>query len=230
MRIIIVDDDALVTASLKIILESEADFEVVGIGHDGSDAIELYKKFKADMVLMDIRMKDVSGLEASGEILKFDKNAKILLLTTFNDDEYIINAINLGVMGYLLKQDYDDLIPAIKAASKGQMVLGKYINTRLNSFIKGNNNDSTVEKTTGDNTDSEVFCDSKIDWSKYDISEKELLIIKCISEGKNNKEIAAELFLSEGTVRNYLSIILEKLQLRDRTQLAIFYIKNKTIE
>lgn len=209
MNIIIIDDDVLVTTSLKIILEANTNINIIGVGHDGSDAIELYKKNKPDLVLMDIRMKEMSGLEASERILNYDKQAKILLLTTFNDDEYIINAINLGVKGYLLKQDYDDLMPAIEAASKGQLVLGKDINTKLTTFMNNSDNNEKV-----------VF-----DWSEYDINEKELKIISYISEGLNNKEIAEKLYLSEGTVRNYLSIILEKLNLRDRTQVAIFYLK-----
>ena len=210
MNIIIIDDDVLVTTSLKIILEANENINIIAVGHDGSEAVELYEEHKPDLVLMDIRMKEMSGLEASEKILAYDNQAKILLLTTFNDDEYIINAINLGVKGYLLKQDYDDLLPAIKAASKGQLVLGKDINTKLTTFM---NNSDINEK-------------SDFDWKQFDITEKELNIIDYISDGLNNKEIAAKLFLSEGTIRNYLSIILEKLNLRDRTQLAIFYLKN----
>jgi len=210
MNIIIIDDDVLVTTSLKIILEANENINIIAVGHDGSEAVELYEEHKPDLVLMDIRMKEMSGLEASEQILARDNQAKILLLTTFNDDEYIINAINLGVKGYLLKQDYDDLLPAIKAASKGQLVLGKDINTKLTTFM---NNSDINEK-------------SDFDWKQFDITEKELNIIDYISDGLNNKEIAAKLFLSEGTIRNYLSIILEKLNLRDRTQLAIFYLKN----
>lgn len=210
MKIIIIDDDVLVTTSLKIILESKEDIHIMAVGHDGKEALKLYKEHEPDLVLMDIRMKEMSGLQASEEIMKYDENAKILLLTTFNDDEYIINAINLGVKGYLLKQDYDDLLPAIEAASKGQLVLGKEINCKLTSFM--NNKENTKES---------------IKWTELGITEKELKIIACISEGYNNKEISDQLFLSEGTIRNYLSIILEKLNLRDRTQLAIFYLKNK---
>lgn len=210
MNIIIIDDDVLVTTSLKIILEANENISVIAVGCDGSEAVELYEEHKPDLVLMDIRMKEMSGLEASEKILAYDNQAKILLLTTFNDDEYIINAINLGVKGYLLKQDYDDLLPAIEAASKGQLVLGKDINTKLTTFMNNSDINDKID----------------FDWKQFDITDKELNIIDYISNGLNNKEIAAKLFLSEGTIRNYLSIILEKLNLRDRTQLAIFYLKN----
>ena len=205
MRILVVDDDKLVCTSLKIILETEKDIQVLAIGHDGTEAIELYKKFQPDILLMDIRMETMTGLEAAAVIMKQYPEAKILFLTTFSDDEYIIKALKLGAKGYLLKQNYDSIIPALKAVSIGQSVFGSDIVTKLPNLVQ--------EK-------------SEFDYKKFDLTSKEFEIIELIAEGLSNKEIADRLFLSEGTVRNYLSNILLKLELRDRTQLAIFYYKH----
>jgi DNA-binding NarL/FixJ family response regulator len=206
MRVIVVDDDKLVCASLKTILEAGGEITVAGTGYNGREAVDLWNRLKPDILLMDIRMDTTTGLEAGEAILKADKNAKILFLTTFADDEYIIKALKIGAKGYILKQNYESILPALRAVFFGQSVFGEDIVSKIPSFF----NDS-----------------SKADFSDFDINEKELEIIGLIAEGFNNKEIASRLFLGEGTVRNYLSVILEKLNLRDRTQLAIFYYKNK---
>lgn len=207
MRVLIVDDDKLICASLKTILETDDEIEVVGTGNNGIEAIALYESLKPDILLMDIRMDIMSGLEAGEVIIKKDKNAKILFLTTFADDEYIIKALRIGSKGYILKQNFESILPSLKAVYIGQSVFGEDIVTKIPTFM----NNSV-----------------KTDLSTYDIHEKELEIITLVAEGLNNKEIAAKLFLSEGTVRNYISNILEKLNLRDRTQLAVFYLSGVT--
>ena len=204
MRIVIVDDDVFVSGALKTILETDEEITVAGVGADGNDAVVLYKKEKPDVLLMDIRMKEKSGLEAAKEILSFDESARILLLTTFSDDEYIVKALKYGVKGYLLKQDYQSILPAIRAVCTGQTVFGTEIVSKIPQLLQ--------EKKT-------------FDWGAYEISPKELKVISLVAEGLSNKEIAGELFLSEGTVRNYISNILEKMGLRDRTQLAVYYLK-----
>ena len=206
IKVILIDDDPVVTSSLKTILEADDEINVTGIGHDGADAVELYQSENPDVCLFDIRMKEKTGIEAAAEIKKFDPDAKILFLTTFSDDEYIVAAIRMGAKGYILKQDFDKIAPAIKAANQGQTVLGNEIINRLPSLM-GNEQIS--------------------DFSKFGIEPKEQEIIAMIADGLSNKEIAETIFLSEGTVRNYISVILEKLELRDRTQLAVFYYRNK---
>jgi DNA-binding NarL/FixJ family response regulator len=206
MKVLIVDDDKLVCTSLKIILESEPGIEVVALGYNGKMAIELYDTFNPDILLMDIRMDIMTGLQGADIILKNHKDAKILFLTTFLDDEYIIKALNIGSKGYLLKQNFESIVPCLKAVQMGQTVFGDEIITKIPSLITENH---------------------KLDFSSFDIHEKELEIITQVASGLNNKEIAEKLYLSEGTIRNYVSSILEKLNLRDRTQLAIFYYKNK---
>lgn len=203
MRIVIVDDDMLVSSALKTILEVNAEVQVEGMGSDGKEAIALYERYRPDVLLMDIRMKDMSGLDASREILKAYPRAKILLLTTFSDDEYIVKALKYGVKGYLLKQDYNSILPALQAVQTGQTVFGTEIISKLPGLLQ----------------EKKVY-----DWEAHEISEKELQVISLVAEGMSNREIAAELYLSEGTVRNYISNILEKLELRDRTQLAVYYL------
>lgn len=205
MRIIIVDDDALVTASLKIILEANPDIEVLATGTSGIDAIKLYDVHKPDILLMDIRMEQMDGLEASGKIIAAHPDAKILLLTTFADDEYIVKAIHTGAKGYILKQDFESVAPAITAVYNGQTVFGNEIMNKIPSLLQQ---------------------EDSFDYLSYNLTEKEFELIRLIADGLNNKEIAEQLYLSEGTVRNYLSSILMKLDLRDRTQLACFYYKN----
>lgn len=206
MRVLVVDDDKLICASLKMILESNKDIQVVATANSGEQAIDLYKKFKPDILLMDIRMDKMSGLEAGENILNNYKDAKILYLTTFADDEYIIKAFKIGAHGYILKQDFESIIPSIRAVHMGQYVFGRDIVSKIPLLISG---------------------EEKKNFLKLGINDKELEIISLVADGLNNKEISENLFLSEGTVRNYISAILEKLELRDRTQLAVFYFKNK---
>ena len=203
MKVVVVDDDQLVAISLKTILESDSQVTVAATGNDGKDAVALYESEHPDVLLLDIQMKEMSGLEAAEQILEKDPAAKILFLTTFSDDEYIIKALNLGAKGYILKQDFEGLLPALLAVEQGQSVFGGEVVNKLPVLVQTKNS---------------------FDYSGYDIGEKEQEIIALVGAGKSNREIAEELFLSEGTVRNYISQILEKLSLRDRTQLAVFYL------
>ena len=213
MRALVVDDDAFVTMSLKTILESDDEIEVVAVGSNGEQAISLYKEHNPDVLLMDIRMDIMNGLEAAEQIFAIDKSANILFLTTFSDDEYIIKALNLGARGYLLKQDFESIIPALKAAYSGQSVFGGQVISKIPSLMDR----AKSEKDIKEGDDEQKFPE--------DITKKEIEVMEQVALGLNNKEIAANLFLSEGTVRNYISTILEKLELRDRTQLAIYYLK-----
>ena len=184
MRIVIIDDDKLVALSLKTILESTGKVEILAIGNSGEEAIELYREYRPEVMLMDIRMNGMSGLEAGEKILSTDSEAKILYLTTFSDD------------------DYEGIAPALEAAVRGQSVFGKKVIDRIPALL-GTGKD--------------------FDYARYGLSEKEAELIELIAQGMNNKEISAEIYLSEGTVRNYISELLEKLELRDRTQLAVYY-------
>lgn len=198
MKIIIVDDDYLVVNSLKTIVIA-SDIEVLAEGYNGEEAVELYQKHMPDLILMDIRMENMNGLEATKEILKIDSDAKILLITTFQDDEYISQALSLGCKGYILKQNIKGIIPAINAVYSGNLVFDSKIVSSMKKQSKVN--------------------------SSGNLTDREFEILLMVAEGLNNKEIAERLYLSEGTIRNYISNMLEKLSLRDRTQLAIYYYK-----
>ncbi len=206
MKVLLIDDDKLVCSSLKIILSADSDIEVVGTGNSGSEAIGLYKSLRPDVLLMDIRMEQMSGLEAGEIILGEYEDARILYLTTFLDDDYIIKALRIGAKGYMLKQNYESIIPAIKAVYMGQNVYGNEIITKLPSLMGRSENVNSLDS--------------------LGVSKREFDIIAKIADGLSNKEISEELFLSEGTVRNNISSILDKLSLRDRTQIAVYYYKN----
>ena len=206
MKIIITDDDSFICTSLKTILQSDTEIEVVAVCSSGEEAVKQYENIKPDILLMDIQMGGISGLEAGEQIIAKYPDAKVLLLTTFSDNEYIVKALQIGAKGYLIKQNADAIVPALKAVMSGQSVFGNEIISKLPNFIESQ---------------------GKTDFSSYDLSEREIEVIEQVAKGFNNKEISEILHLSEGTVRNYLSTILEKLELRDRTQLAVFYWKTK---
>ena len=202
MDIIVIDDDRLVAMSLRTILESTGQVSVKATGSNGKEAIELYKKHTPDVILMDIRMEGMSGIDAGREILRLYPDAKILYLTTFSDDEYIIDALNMGAKGYILKQDFEVIAPSLEAVMRGQTVFGDKIIGKLPDLMKPKDS---------------------FDFEAHGISDKEREIMELVAAGLSNKEIAGKLFLGEGTVRNYISTLLDKLSLRDRTQLAVFY-------
>lgn len=199
MKIMIVDDDAIVRMSLKTILSTSGHQIVAELG-DGNDIVAIYQERQPDIVLMDIRMPNKDGLQTSRELLQKEPGACILLLTTFNDDEYIIKALKLGVSGYILKQNYGSLEASLQAAKEGQRVYNTEIVEKIGQLLK--KHPSTP---------------------KHDLTDREIEIIELVAQGYNNREISQTLYLSEGTIRNYISSLLNKLALRDRTQLAIYY-------
>lgn len=231
MNIILVDDDKLITMSLQMLLEADLDIHVLGTANNAEDAIALYEKHidEVDIAMLDIRMEPTNGIDTAKSILELKSDAKILFLTTFLDDEYIIDALSLGAKGYIIKQDYDTIIPALKAILSGQNVYGNEIVSKIPTLMNTNQNvngiSSSEDNTSLVNSNNGISLSNA--YAEKDISEKEAQMIEQIANGLSNKEIAETLFLSEGTVRNYLSTILDKLQLRDRTQLAIFYYKHK---
>lgn len=206
MKIVIIDDDKFVCMSLKTIIQSAADITVTATGCSGAEAIELYRKHLPDILLMDIQMQGMSGLEAGERLLKEFPDAKILFLTTFSDDEYIMKALRIGAKGYLIKQNVETIVPALRAVLSGQSVFGSEIVTKLPDLLNK---------------------PREFDSAKLPLNQREKEVVELVAKGLNNREIADTLFLSEGTVRNYISTVLDKLELRDRTQLVIFYYNNR---
>lgn len=199
MDIVIVDDDALVVSALQTILEGSG-HNVLDTGNSGEEAVSLYRSLKPDLLMTDIRMSGMTGLEASRKILEVDGEANILLITTFKDDAYIHEALKIGCRGYLLKDNFRGILPAIQAVESGNMVF-----------------DSDIVKNLSARPHFKAM---------EDLSAREQEILAQVAEGMSNREISEKLYLSEGTVRNYISQMLTKLDLRDRTQLAVYYYKN----
>ncbi len=199
MKILIADDDEMVLESLDIILSTDPTLEIIGKATNGNEAIEFCKNNTVDVVLMDIQMPVMDGIGACRVIKKINPDIKIIMLTTFNDYKNINQSLHAGASGYLLKSDdTEKQIMTIKAVYAGLPIISE---KALKSFSK-----------------------SKIDNC---LTPREMDILELIANGFSNNEIAQQLYISEGTVRNIISIILDKLELRDRTQLAIYYWQTK---
>lgn len=207
INVLIADDEELITNSLKMILDYEDDINVLFVCQNGDEAYEkVLQNNNIHVVLMDIRMPVCDGVLSTKKILKIRPDIKIIILTTFNDDEYIFEALKNGAKGYLLKNiKADEIIKAIRIVHEGNLLVHPEVATKLSSMLKADN--------------------KKLIYN-LNLSETEIEIIKLISDGLNNREIAKKIFLTEGTVKNKITDILSKLKLRDRTQIAIFYLKN----
>ena len=225
IRVLIVDDDELIVMSLEMIVGSNPGFEVIGKGYGGQEAIKLYDELKPDILMMDIRMPDLNGTEAAGKILEKHPDAKILFLTTFSDEEYIVKALSLGIKGYLLKQDYKSVPHSLQSVMSGQIVFGGDVVEKLPTIMsKAATNETSSKDQPGDDSKSGLSEDKVNFLKERDINDKEYELIQLVAKGYTNKEISETIFLSEGTVKNYISNILDKLELRDRTALAIWYL------
>lgn len=205
MKLVIVDDDPIVRESLGIILDAQADIEVVAFGSDGDDAVRLFEEHAPDVLLSDIRMSGRDGLSAAEELLRRDPEARVVFLTTFSDDEYIVRALKMGARGYLIKQDVASIAPALRAVMAGQNVLEGEVLERA-AFMAGG--------VGGSRTDESALSS---------LTEREREVVRAVAEGLDNAEAADALCMSEGTLRNHISSVLAKLGLRNRTQIAVFY-------
>ena len=219
IRVLIVDDDPIVRTSLRTILAAQDDIEVCGDGGDGNEAARLFEGLSPDILLMDIQMPGCTGLEAAKVILGAHPEARIVFLTTFSDDEYIVAALRLGAKGYLIKQEVAQIAPALRSVMAGQIVLGGEVLGKVDTFLgpalgPGQAGGSVPGSATG------AFDPSAL---PDGLSPREVEIIGLIAQGLDNKEIAARAYISEGTVRNHVSTILQKLRLKNRTQLAVYY-------
>jgi len=212
IKVLLVDDQDILVEGLKLILSKEDDLIICGSANNGRSAYEACEWNSPDVVLMDIQMPVVSGVEATAMIKRDFPRIKILVLTTFNDDEYIYEALKHGASGYLLKDaSPSEIADAIRTVYKGGALIQSEVAVKvLDQFSELARGKKEVQRDprTGQLTDREID------------------ICRLIAEGKNNQEIAGELYLSEGTVKNHITRILIKLDLRDRTQLAVFTIKN----
>lgn len=236
-KIVIADDQELIRESLKIVLSINQDMEVVGVAENGIHLLEFLEKQKADVILMDIRMPEMDGVLATKAVKEKYPETKIIILTTFDDDEYVYNALKYGASGYLLKGiSVPDLTEAIRKVVDGEAMLNKDIVTKVvNFFGKAASREQIAEapRTPEDfvyNMESlsrhKPHSVIEVDGDGVaELTRTERNIARLVGRGLSNKEIAKELSLSEGTVRNSLSTALSKLALRDRTQLAIWTVQ-----
>ena len=209
IRLIIADDEMLIRTGLKIMLEASGNVEVLALVENGRAACEACNIHRPDVVLMDIRMPESNGIEGTKLIKEAFPEVKVLIVTTFQDTEYIVEAVQNGASGYLLKDSSPEaILDGIKVALSGKVVMDTVISEALLT-------NTSVEK------------EESFDAEKWGLTTREVELIAQVAKGLSNKEIAQTLFLSEGTVKNNISTILSKLELRDRTQLVIFAYENK---
>jgi len=208
MKIIIVDDQNIMLQGLSMIVSKDEDIEVVGLASNGEEALSLCARHKVEVVLMDIRMPVMNGVEATKLIKGQYPETKVLILTTFNDDEFIFGSLQNGASGYLLKDaSPSEIIQGIKTVHEGGTLINPEVATKVVRRL------SEVKKAT-------------VDERTKTLTQREEDICHYLGEGLNNKEIGENLYISEGTVKNNITRILDKLNLRDRTQLALFSVKN----
>lgn len=215
IKVVLADDQLLFREGIKKILELDGDIKVVGCAENGKEALKLCKQFSPDVVLMDIEMPVCDGVEGTRLIKsKCTNHTKVVMLTVFNDDEKIQAALNYGADGYMLKDiNQEKLILTVKSVAAGLGVMHKDTYSNIIKKVNSHTKISIIENKG----------------LKFDLSNRELSVIKLIVDGKSNKEIANTIYLTEGSVRNIISGILKKLNLKDRTQLGILAVKNGII-
>ena len=213
MRIIICDDQAIVRDGLKMMLGLEADIDVIATAQDGAEAVELVAEHSPDLVLMDLKMPIMNGIEATRRIRQQHPDIPVLVLTTYDADEWVFDALRAGAVGYLLKDTpREQLVAAVRGSAEGQ------------SFIDPNVAGKLIGQVAGTTT---VAPSAAI---LRKLTERETDILRLVADGQTNHDIAQTLFLSEGTVRNYVSQIFTKLEVADRTQAAVIAWRNGLVQ
>ncbi|PRO66555.1 response regulator transcription factor [Alkalicoccus urumqiensis] len=210
IRILLAEDQTLVRQGLKMMMETDPDFRVVYEAENGAEAVRYVEGGNwVDLAVLDIRMPEMDGLEAAEKLLALDPELPVVMLTTFNDEAYALRALTSGARGYMLKNaDAGELIAGLRKCLDGGLLLESQVAAKV------------LPKLMGD-------VKQKAAAPLPELSERERALLRCVGAGMNNKEIAAELYLSVGTVKNQLSQLLDKLELRDRTQLAIFAVRHE---
>lgn len=212
IKVLIVDDHQIVRQGLRTFLELQEDIDVIGEAGDGIAAVEMVLNLKPDVVLMDLVMPHLDGIDATRQVKSSSAGVKVIALTSFTEDDKVFPAIQAGASSYLLKDvSPDDLVEAIRAAHRGETRLHPDIMRKLMeqvAFQSATQHETQVESLT----------------------ERELEVVRLVAQGCNNHDIAQELFISEKTVKTHVSNILSKLNLNDRTQLAIYAIKNGLVD
>lgn len=225
IRVVVIDDQTLLAEGLKMLISKEPDIEVVAIGANGVEAIRLVRDFQPEVLLLDIRMPEMDGVEAIRRLRAQGEKVKIIILTTFNDDKYIHEGMALGAQGYLLKDATPaQIAEAIRAVAGGSSVMAPGVAERVFRQKTAAGEAEPSSPIAGAPQDSNLSGRSLPECFR-DLTERERDIVALVAEGKSNLEISETLYLTEGTVKNHLTKILGKCGLRDRTQLAVLWIR-----
>ena len=221
IKILIIDDHQLFREGVKRILEFEETFEVVAEGNDGAQAMDLYEQHNPDLVLMDINMPEVNGVEATAKLIELNRDAKIIILSIHDDENYVSHALKSGALGYMLKEmDADTLIAAIKTVAEG----GSYIHPKVTVNLVNEFRRLAEAEFTGN------FQQVEVRRPLHLLTKRECEVLQMLADGKSNRGIGEGLYISEKTVKNHVSNILQKMNVNDRTQAVVTAIKNGWVE
>ena len=208
MKVLICDDQAIVRDGLELLLNLEHDIEVVGLAQDGAEAVELVARHAPDLVLMDLKMPGMNGIEATRQIRAHHPEVRVLVLTTYDDDAWVFDAIRAGAAGYILKDTpREEVIQAVRGTVAGKSFVDPNVAGKLLGHVANRQSEPASQLTD-------------------QLTEREVDVLRLLARGLNNADIAAKLYLSEGTVRNHVSAIYTKLDVDDRTQAAILALRH----
>jgi DNA-binding NarL/FixJ family response regulator len=223
-RIVIIDDHQLFREGVKRILDFEEDFEVVAEGADGSEVLSIVEQYKPDVVIMDINMPNINGIEATRQLVKTYPNTKVLILSIHDDENYVTHALQTGAMGYLLKEmDADALIEAVRVVAEG----GSYLHPKVTHNLVKEYRRLATEDQNGAAKGQQK---QEVRLPLHLLTRRECEVLQLLADGKSNRSIGEALFISEKTVKNHVSNILQKMNVNDRTQAVVMAIKNGWVE
>lgn len=216
IRVLVADDHALFRRGLNMVLGDESDIKVVGEAHDGAEAVKLAEEFAPDVMLMDVRMPELNGIEAAAKIRDLVPHTRILMLTVSDEDQDLFEALKAGAAGYLLKEiSIDEIADAIRQVHRGQSLISPSMAAKLISEF------TTLAKSAEE---------KKPQFDPPKLTEREHEVLQCVAQGMSNRDIAEKLFISENTVKNHVRNILEKLHLHSRMEAVVYAVREKILE
>lgn len=222
IKLVIIDDHQLFREGVKRILEFEETFVVVAEGEDGKEAVDLVQEYSPDVVLLDINMKEVNGIEATRQLVEAYPNTKVMILSIHDDESYVTHALKTGASGYMLKEmDSDELIEAVKIVADG----GSYIHPKVTHKLV-----NEYRRIVNSGSKGMGYQQPEVQMPLHLLTSRECEVLQLLSDGKSNRSIGDALFISEKTVKNHVSNILQKMNVNDRTQAVVTAIKNGWVE
>jgi two-component system response regulator DegU len=223
IKVVLIDDHKLFREGVKRILEFEPTFDVVAEGDDGTDAARLVKEYNPDVVLMDINMPDINGIEATADLVRYFPDTKVIILSIHDDESYVTHALKTGAQGYLLKEmDSDSLIEAIRVVSDG----GSYLHPKITHNLVKEYRRLANDRVAAGMSDRAI----EVKQPLHLLTKRECQVLQLLADGKSNRAVAETLYISEKTVKNHVSNILQKMNVNDRTQAVVTAIKKGWVE